>query len=256
MFAVVRKNFMIMLARKKSVSVGLSAARRNIKRELEVARLHRRGLRKLKGTNLGQSKLNVGCGKNKKAGWLNVDLNDDADISLDMREPLPFENESFQMIYSEHFLEHIDYPEQTLAFLRECYRVLEPGGIFSVGVPDTEWPIQEYCGIKDEGYFRTAKEQGHPAWCQTRMEHINYHFRQVTQHRFAYDFETLNACLAGVGFEKIRRRPFDRELDSEDRELGTLYVDAVKPGSQSRSSPVSTGGKAQAFGTSCSVSTA
>ena len=228
---------MIMFARKNSVSVGLSDARRNIKREMEIARMHRRGLRQASKLNSRHAKLNIGCGRNIKSGWLNVDLSDDADISLDMREPFPFKSNSFQIIYSEHFLEHIDYPEQTLAFLRECYRVLEAGGIFSVGVPDTEWPILEYCGLKDEGYFRTMKERWHPAWCQTRMEQINYHFRQENEHRFAYDFETLSASLASVGFENIRKRPFDKELDSKDREVGTLYVDAVKPGSQSRSSP-------------------
>ena len=134
MFAVVRKNFMIIFARKNSVGVGLSDARRSIKRELDFARMHRTGVRKARNLDLRHAKLNIGCGRNIKSGWLNVDLSDDADVTLDMREPFPFQGNSFQIIYSEHFLEHIDYPEQTLAFLRECYRVLEAGGIFSVGV--------------------------------------------------------------------------------------------------------------------------
>jgi hypothetical protein len=40
-----------------------------------------------------------------------------------------------------------------------------------------------------------AKRLWHPAWCQTRLEHLNYHFRQDTQHRFAYDYETLERVL-------------------------------------------------------------
>lgn len=103
------------------------------------------------------------------------------------------------------------------------------GGLFSVGVPDTEWPIAEYAGLRREGYFQIVKERWHPAWCQTEMEHINYHFRQAGEHRFAYDFITLAKVLTSVGFQKVHRREFDAELDSKDRELGTLYVNAFKP---------------------------
>jgi len=62
-----------------------------------------------------------------------------------------------------------------------------------------------------------------------KMEHINYHFRQDTQHRFVYDFETLKYALGRAGFSQIERRGFDPLLDSQDRERGTLYVIAVKP---------------------------
>jgi len=59
------------------------------------------------------------------------------------------------------------------------------------------------------------------------MEHINYHFRQGNEHRFAYDFKTLQLALQQAGFVEIRRRLFRSDLDSW--ELGTLYVDAIKP---------------------------
>jgi predicted SAM-dependent methyltransferase len=108
--------------------------------------------------------------------------------------------------------------------------VLEPGGLFSVGVPDTEWPLAEYAGQKSDGYYQHARERWHPEWCQTEMEQINYHFRQQGEHRFAYDFETLARALSSAGFQDIRRRDFDPELDSADRKLGTLYVDALKQG--------------------------
>ena len=116
-----------------------------------------------------------------------------------------------------------------MQFLAECCRVLEPDGLFSVGVPDTEWPLLEYARVKDDGYFRMVKERWHPAWCETEIEHINYHFRQGTEHRFAYDYATLEKALARSGFGEIRRRDFDPELDSEDRRIGTLYAEATKP---------------------------
>lgn len=92
----------------------------------------------------------------------------------------------------------------------------------------TEWPIAEYTGQKSEDYFEIAKERWHPEWCQTEMEHINYHFRQDDEHRFAYDFKTLVRALSSAGFQEIQRRDFDPELGSVDRKLGTLYVNASK----------------------------
>ena len=61
------------------------------------------------------------------------------------------------------------------------------------------------------------------------MEHINFHFRQGTEHRFAYDFETMEQALKEAGFVEIRQRKFVSDLDSKSRELGTLYVNAMKP---------------------------
>ena len=60
------------------------------------------------------------------------------------------------------------------------------------------------------------------------MEHINQHFRQGDEHRFGFDFKTPVPPLSSVGFQNIHRRDFDSELDSADREIGTLYVNASK----------------------------
>ena len=205
------------------------AALRGLWLELRIQRLHKGSVRRVRQWQ-GRSdlKLHLGCGKTLKAGWINVDLWPHADLALDMRRPLPFADGSCAIIYSEHFLEHLDYPEPVLGLLHECHRVLRPGGVFSVGVPDTEWPIAEYAGLSRKGYFETAKKQWHPAWCQTEMEHLNFHFRQGDEHRFAYDFKTLHKALSSAGFERVAERKFDADLDSLGRRLGTLYVSATK----------------------------
>jgi predicted SAM-dependent methyltransferase len=209
---------------------GLRAALRLLRDEIGMYQHHRKGIKKASNytreTNL---KLNIGCGPNLKVGWLNIDLfSPQADLALDMREAMPFRDNSAIIIYSEHFLEHLDYPEPANRFLKECYRILKPGGIFSVGVPDTEWPLEAYVGPDDKNYFAWSTATCLPAWCQTRIEDINYHFRQDGEHRFAYDYETLHHALMEAGFPNIRRRAFDATLDTENRKIGTLYVDAVK----------------------------
>jgi predicted SAM-dependent methyltransferase len=164
----------------------------------------------------------------RKLGWINIDAHA-SDLSLDLRRPLPFVSGGCAAIYSEHFLEHLDYPDAAFRLLRECWRVLQPGGTIDIGVPDTEWPLKEYAGIRDEGYFAKAKASWHPKWCQTRLEHLNYHFRQDTRHRFAYDYETLERALVMTGFVNVQARKFNPEMDSAHRQPGTLYVVAERP---------------------------
>jgi len=215
---------------KKHTTHGLYSSLGHVRRELLALFKHRRGIRQSRKFYGRQHlRLNIGCGPKLKMGWVNIDLSRQADITLDLREPLPFSESSCSLIYSEHFLEHLDYPEHAISFLKECYRVLEPEGLLSIGVPDTEWPIAEYAGQITNGYFQIAKERWHAEWCQTEMEHINYHFRQGDQHRFAYDFKTLARALSSVGFHNIGRRDYDPKLDSPDRKKGTLYVNACKP---------------------------
>ena len=215
---------------REQTTAGFREALCNLERELTLMRKHSRGLLEAKRYHDSNGlKLHLGCGSIPKEGWVNIDQDDNADLTLDLRESLPFRDSSCSIVYSEHFLEHIDYPENVTMLLKECYRVLEPGGIFSVGVPDTEWPLLEYAGVVRNGYFEKAKTLWHPKWCETEMEHINYHFRQGTDHRFAYDFKTLKRVLSGAGFAEVTRRAFDPQLDSKTRELGTLYVDARKP---------------------------
>jgi predicted SAM-dependent methyltransferase len=208
----------------------LRKAASNLIVECRIALVHARGTLKARSLRKRTAlRLNVGCGPKAKEGWVNIDLAGRADLTLDARRRMPLPDGCCLIVYSEHFLEHLDYPTEVGSFLRNAYRVLQPGGVFSAGVPDTEWPLKAYWeGISSE-YFKHAKQIWHPKWCVTRMEHINYHFRQGCEHRFAYDFETLKYVLEKAGFVQVRRRDFDPKLDSKDRELGTLYVEGFKP---------------------------
>jgi predicted SAM-dependent methyltransferase len=210
---------------------GVRQAWRNLLTELHHMRLHRDGLRR--STTYADRtglRLNFGCGANLKEGWVNIDLTSGADVPLDLREDIPFADRSATTIYCEHFLEHLDYPGEARHFLAECYRILDAGGVLHVGVPDTRWPLQAFAGLSDEDYFASAKRLGwHPEWCTTPIEHINFHFRQDGEHRFAYDYETLRNILADTGFVRVEQRDFDPRLDTTSRRVGTLYVSATKP---------------------------
>jgi predicted SAM-dependent methyltransferase len=216
---------------RKRTSKGLRRSLRSVIAEVKTSLMHRKGIRQARrcytGTDL---KLNLGCGANFKDGFVNIDFHKRSDLRLDLREELPFPADSCALVYSEHFFEHLDYPEDAISFLRESWRILKPGGIFSVGVPDAEWPVRAYVGDPQyAGWFEVVKGEWYPKWCTTKMDCVNFSFRQGNEHRYAYDFDTLKHVLETVGFVEVRRRVFNPDLDTKRREYTTLYVDAVKP---------------------------
>ena len=78
-------------------------------------------------------KLDIGCGKRKKQGFIGIDIdkNGDADIIASVLD-LPFNTNSVDEIYSGNVLEHIENLE---LLMKEIYRVLKPGGKKHIAVP-------------------------------------------------------------------------------------------------------------------------
>lgn len=200
--------------------------------ERQISKHHRAGLELVRRKGWTRpAKINLGCGRHPREGYLNVDMFPGGDLTLDIRRPLPFESNCCEEILSEHCIEHLDYPDTVTNVLKECCRVLKPGGAMRFSVPDTEWPLKDYVKGPDAEYFRACREHGwgHPAYCTTRMEHINFHFRQGEEHRFAYDEESAVKLMRSAGFEEVRRVPFDPRIDSAHREIGSLFVSGRKP---------------------------
>jgi SAM-dependent methyltransferase len=81
--------------------------------------------------------VNVGCGRRFRPNWVNLDLAASCPevIEWDAREPLPLADGSAPFLYTSHMLEHLG-PNDARNFLAEAYRVLEPGGVVRIVVPD------------------------------------------------------------------------------------------------------------------------
>lgn len=219
---------------KRSLPQPVRPALRRAIEETEALARHLEGTAQARPlATMERLRLNLGSGPKPRPGWVNVDLQPDADLALDIRRPLPFPDASCDEIYAEHVLEHLAYPGEVEEVLADWFRVLARGGSISLGVPDTADVLQAYAS-GDGRYFDWCRAQPwNPSWIETRLDQINFHFRQQSPnfgeaHLYAYDFETLAARLAAAGFVDVASRPFDPALDSEDRRMYTLYVRAVK----------------------------
>ena len=180
-------------------------------------------------------RLNLASGHHPKPGWVNIDLfAPTADLRLDLREPLPFPDESVAYIYAEHFFEHLNYaevsdsagwegegpgrPSEAMAFLRECRRVLVRGGILDIVVPDAEGIVQEYANRHTDGFPKY--EWWGPKWCDTPMHCVNYVFRQGREHKVRLRRADVEAGAGECGIFSCRTtavRGRTRPPESRDR---------------------------------------
>jgi len=202
--------------------------------------------------------LNLGCGDCTPHGWENVDyafgarltrlpgfsalnrrlrlfnLDWDQRIRLhDLRKPLPWQSGSVQAVYSSHTLEHLSR-EQGRRLIEEAFRVLMPGGILRIVVPDLAQMVRDYTsGTVAADYFLdhlgvltangdgSAKEYLEPL--------ISF------PHKCMYDQETLLTLFGDCGFNATPRSHLDSDIpdigdiETAERTHHAVVVEGTKP---------------------------
>jgi predicted SAM-dependent methyltransferase len=89
--------------------------------------------------------LNLGCGNRYHHDWINIDYfsNDSCVISHNLMNGIPFPENSVDVVYHSHVLEHFSRKDGE-KFISECFRVLKNNGIIRIAVPDLEQIAREY----------------------------------------------------------------------------------------------------------------
>jgi predicted SAM-dependent methyltransferase len=199
--------------------------------------------------------LHCGCGPRLQPGWVNTDRSP-APGPKGWREPehrlvrvgahyyylrhdatrrFPFDDQSFDWVYSEHFLEHVTRREG-VAWLREVRRLLAPGGVARITTPDLARYIEGYSDPQGRFFAQHARrleEIVSKPVPKSRAWMVNQIFF-AWGHRWVYDFDELREAATEAGFSHVgvRRREFRdsavRELaamDQERRSDESLYVE-------------------------------
>jgi predicted SAM-dependent methyltransferase len=146
-------------------------------------------------------------------------------VAWNLANALPFDSGSVAAVFHEHLLEHLPV-EAGDRFMQECFRVLKPGGILRVGVPDAGRLIQSYAG--NRGYLENL-HPGRPTALIAVQELFYWH-----RHCAMFDVETLEFFFRASGFPDPRERGFgdtdlDQAPDTERRRHNTFYMEARKP---------------------------
>lgn len=215
----------------------------------------RRGRRIRPNSARGVIKINLGCGLAITKGWINVDgslnalvaawpsslhrllyrasganryytceqycslLEEHEFVHHDLAYGIPFTDQSVDFVYSSHFLEHM-HKQDAVHLLQESFRVLRPGGVVRVCVPDLSYAISLYAAgdkkrMLSDYFFVEDKE--------------SYYAR----HKYMYDFELLSEMLQSVGFSNIVQCAYRQGATPDlvvldNRPDETLYVEASK----------------------------
>lgn len=135
-------------------------------------------------------KLHLGCGEKYIPGFIHVDIRkfDHIDYVTSVDNLNMFKNNSVNLIYASHLLEHFKRFE-TEKVLSEWYRVLKEGGVLRIAVPDFEKIIEVYLKNRnlDELIGLLYGRQDYK---------YNYHYK-------VFDFNSLSNMLTKVGFKTV-----------------------------------------------------
>jgi SAM-dependent methyltransferase len=135
--------------------------------------------------------LNLGCGSRFHTDWENVDfVSASPNVkAFDLRKGIPYPDATFDVVYHSHLLEHLN-KRFAPVFLQQCRRVLKPGGVIRVAVPDLEKIARTYL----ESLEKASREL--PGW------DANYEWIVLEM----YD-QTVREKSCGECAEYFRRAP-------------------------------------------------
>ena len=175
-------------------------------------------------------RLNLGCGPIAPLGWINCDIQPGPGVDLvaDVRSGLPLPVDSLDYIVGIHVLPEIPFCDQarTLAELR---RLLRPGGVLRLSLPDMDLAIRAYLS-GDIDYFLIGDDV-----TQSLAGKMIVQLTWYGRSRCLFTWDFTRELLAHAGFGNITRCAYQQtasphagitELD--DRPLESLFVEAVK----------------------------
>ena len=202
----------------------------------EFKRLTTRLFQKKRKLIADNPNLQLGAGIRKVAGFTNVDLSG-ADINLDLTyKSLPWFDNSFENIVSQHLIEHLYVHDELIPLLKELHRILTLGGCIWLATPDLEKICQSYIQNKCVDLVKD-RETRMPWWKlgdYPPQHMMNDLFHQEGEHKNLFDFEYLEWILRKAGFSKIEKSEEDEliqkfpDFPRRNDELQSLYVRAWK----------------------------
>jgi len=171
-------------------------------------------------------KLQIGAGLVDYPTWLNSDIDPGpGEMYLDLTKRFPLPDGSLKYIFGEHVIEHLNY-DDGLVMLRECYRVLAPGGKIRLATPNLLKYLRLFQDPKtpEIDSYLDAKLHWH-GWPQTPNREnmiLNMEMRSFG-HQFLYDPRTLSDRLSQVGFRMVTEFPPGESDDPQLRSVESRH---------------------------------
>ncbi|MEA2291770.1 MAG: hypothetical protein QOF17_790 [Solirubrobacteraceae bacterium] len=138
---------------------------------------------------------------------------------LDLTQPLPYPDGAFEAALGSHVLEHLT-PAEAETLLGELRRVVRPGGILRIAVPDLDDVIAAYDPADPDGFL--------DGLLQGRQRSTSRH-----RHWWQYNERSLRELLERTGWTAIERRGHAEgrcpDVERIDTRPESLFMEAVRP---------------------------
>jgi predicted SAM-dependent methyltransferase len=215
----------------------------------------------------GTVRVNVGCGSTPTSGWINLDNSPSVRLArwpilvrmlsrvhflddrsskfasiarqeniryADASRRIPLADNSAEVVYSSHMIEHLDRREAK-AFLLEVNRILRPGGMVRLAAPDLGLLLKSYVDSGDADDFIARSHT-----CRERprgvLPRVKVALSGPRHHLWMYDGRSLVRMLCDAGFVDARVMsagttdiPDPGSLDLAERAAESVYVEAIRP---------------------------
>jgi predicted SAM-dependent methyltransferase len=156
----------------------------------------------------GTVRVHLGPGQAKYLpGWINIDANmftGKVDVWADLRNQLPFRDNSVSAVYSHHMIEHL--PDLATHF-RDVFRCLKPGGVYRVGGPHGENAMRKYLD-GDKSWFGDYPDKRRSIG--GKLENFIF-CRQ--EHLTILTSSFLEELMIDAGFEEVREQTVMRKTE-------------------------------------------
>lgn len=176
-------------------------------------------------------RLHWGCGPITPYGWVNSDIQPGpgVDVVADIRQGLPLPDNAFDYIVSIHTLPEIPYADLDGA-LQELWRVLAPGGVLRLSLPDLDKALMAYTSRDIDYFFLIPDEVVRSISGKMIVQLLWY-----GQSRSMFTLEFITELLARNGFQSIQSCSFQQTasrypgiIELDDREVESFFVEARK----------------------------
>lgn len=167
--------------------------------------------------SIHEDKLNLGCGRNVMLGWINADLTATSPevFTMDASRPFPFPDNSFSYVFSEHMFEHLELSGQQ-NMMSECNRVLRPGGVLRLAMPNFDFLIN-LVNNPDSEFNRRYLDWSYQMFIQKKVKYgvdrddysvyVVNNFMHDWGHKFIHTPTSLKDMALSCGFCKGERLP-------------------------------------------------
>jgi predicted SAM-dependent methyltransferase len=186
--------------------------------------------------------INLGCGSRRHPEWINLDIQASAPevVIHNLREGIPFPDDSFDLVYHSHLLEH--FPRKlAYGFLKECFRVLKTDGIIRVVVPDLESIARSYLTALEKALNGDKEWQANYEWMMLELydqtvreepggEMIKYLQQDsIPNQRFVYERIGVEASTIIRSIRRLGRQPSRNNASSLTRNRAYFqFIRALK----------------------------